>query len=86
MDLSNYNLSVWGTPEGNLFLKKHMVQIPILIQKDKVIAENVYNGNGYGILIGWVNPFNKQKMMAVYTGQNPSDLVDFTTFLKISLL
>lgn len=82
MDLSKYNLSVWGTPEGNLFLKKHMGQVPILVLEDKVIAENVYNGNGYGVLIGWVNPFNRQKMMAIYTGQNPADVVDFNRIMN----
>lgn len=82
MDLSKYNLSVWGTPEGNLFLKKHMDQVPILIREDEVIAENVYNGDGYGVLIGWVNPFNKQNMMAIYTGQNPSDVVDFNKIMN----
>lgn len=77
MDLSVYHLSVWGTPKGNKFLQKYFDQIPLQIEDKRVIGENIYEGTGYGILIGWVNPFNKEKVMAIYTGQNPADVVDF---------
>jgi hypothetical protein len=77
MDLSSYNLSVWGTPKGNKFLQKYFGEIPLLIQDKQVIGENIYEGTGYGILIGWVNPLNKEKVMAVYTGQSPADVIDF---------
>lgn len=78
MDLSSYNLSVWGTPKGNKFLQKYFGQIPLLIEDKRVIGENIYEGTGYGVLIGWVNPLNKEKIMAIYTGQNPVDVVDFS--------
>ncbi|WP_419699792.1 DUF4932 domain-containing protein [Mucilaginibacter sp. NFX135] len=77
MDLSGYNLSVWGTPKGNKFLQKYFDQIPLLIEDNRIIGENIYEGTGYGILIGWVNPLNKDKVMAIYTGQSPADVVDF---------
>jgi hypothetical protein len=82
MDLTNYNLSVWGTPGGNKFLQKYLPQIPIIVDKDKVIGETVYQGTGYGVLIGWVNPFNTEKVMAIYTGQNPANLVDFNRIMN----
>lgn len=77
MDLSGYHLSVWGTPKGNKFLHKYFGEIPLLIEDKRVIGEYVYEGTGYGILIGWVNPLNKDKVMAIYTGQSPADVVDF---------
>ncbi|MCX2480247.1 DUF4932 domain-containing protein [Pedobacter sp. MC2016-15] len=77
MNLTNYNLSVWGTPHGNKFLQKYIRQIPLLIEDKKVIAENIYQGTGYGILMAWVNPLNTEKVMAIYTGQNPADVIDF---------
>jgi len=82
MDLSSYNLSVWGTPKGNKFLEKYMEQIPLRIADDRVIGEHIYAGQGYGILIGWVNPVNPQNMMAVYTGQSPADVVDFNQIMN----
>lgn len=77
MDVSGYNLSVWGTVKGNKFLQKYFEQIPLLIEDDRVIGENIYQGTGYVILIGWVNPLNREKVMAIYTGQSPLDIVDF---------
>lgn len=82
MDLTGYNLSVWGTPKGNKFLQKHLPQIPIVVDDDKIVGESVYEGTGYGLLIGWVNPFNPEKVMAVYTGQNPADLIDFNKIMN----
>lgn len=82
MDLSGYGLSVWGTPQGNKFLAKYISGIPILIEKDRVLAENIYLGSGHGILIGWVNPFNEEFPMAVYTGQNPRDVVGFNSIMN----
>lgn len=82
MDLSSYNLSVWGTPWGNKFLKKYMPQIPVRITAEQVVAENTYSGSGYGVLIGWVNPANPQNTMAVYTGQSPADAVDFNQIMN----
>ncbi|WP_288879078.1 DUF4932 domain-containing protein [Pedobacter panaciterrae] len=82
MDLTGYNLSVWGSVKGNKFLEKYMPQIPLHVGDEKVIAENIYAGKGYGILIGWVNPVNPQNMMAVYTGQSPADVVDFNQIIN----
>jgi hypothetical protein len=82
MDLSEYNLSVWGTIKGNKFLQKYMPEIPLLVEDDKIIAENIYEGTGYGVLIGWVNPTNNRNVMAVYTAQNPANLVDFNQIMN----
>ncbi|HKG05021.1 MAG TPA: DUF4932 domain-containing protein [Pedobacter sp.] len=82
MDLTIYNLSVWGTPKGNKFLEKYMQQIPLHIADDRVIGEHNYAGQGYGVLIGWVNPVNPQNMMAVYTGQSPADVIDFNQIMN----
>lgn len=59
-----------------------MPQIPIRITGEQVIAENIYSGSGYGVLIGWVNPANPQNTMAVYTGQSPADAVDFNKIMN----
>jgi hypothetical protein len=82
MDISGYGLSVWGTPQGNKFLAKYILAIPILMEKDRVLAENTYQGSGHGILIGWVNPFNQEFPMAIYTGQNPRDVIGFNSIMN----
>jgi len=82
MDISSYNLSVWGSPSGNKFLQKYIEQIPIKITEDKVIGETVIKGDGYGVLLGWTNPVNPENVMAVYTGQNPGNIVDFNRIMN----
>jgi hypothetical protein len=75
MDVSAYNLFVWGTPSGNLFLEKHLPQLPLRVEPGAILAENEYVGTGYGVLAAWVNPYNNKNMMTIYTGQNPGNLV-----------
>lgn len=77
MDVSGYNLFVWGTPSGNLFLKKHISQLPLVIKSDRVIASSEYIGSGYAVLTAWVNPYNKENIMIIHTAQNPNNLVNF---------
>lgn len=77
MDLSPYNLYVWGTPKGNKFLQKYLSEVPLLIKDNEIVGEKIFEGTGYGVLIGWVSPFNNKNIMAVCTGQNPANMVGF---------
>ena len=78
MDLSGYHLFVVGTPWGNRFLQRVMPQLPVRITAKEVIAGKKYEGTGYTFMSGWVNPGNPGKIMAIYTAQDPDDLVNFT--------
>jgi hypothetical protein len=77
MDLSRYNLFVIGTPSGNSFMQKVLPLLPIQINENGIIGEKKYEGKGYALLAGWVNPYNAQKIMTVMTALNPDDLVNF---------
>ncbi|WP_276482633.1 DUF4932 domain-containing protein [Paraflavitalea pollutisoli] len=76
-DLSQYNLFVVGTPTGNAVVQQVMAQLPIKITDDGVIASKQYDGKGYMLMAGWVNPWNTQKIMTVITALNPDDMVNF---------
>lgn len=76
LDLSKYDLIVFGTPEGNLVLDKYLDQIPIVIGRDKVIANRTYKGDDYQLITGWVNPLNKNRKMTIYTAQNVEKVID----------
>ncbi|PIQ20234.1 MAG: DUF4932 domain-containing protein [Cytophagales bacterium CG18_big_fil_WC_8_21_14_2_50_42_9] len=82
MDVSGYNLFVWGTPTGNQFLQKHLSELPLIIKPDAIIAENEFKGTGYAILTAWVNPHNKNNIMTIYTAQNPDNLVNFNRVMN----
>lgn len=77
MNLSPYNLLVIGTPSGNKVLTEMLGQIPILFTEKSIIGEKIYEGKGYALLAGWVNPYNTAKVMTVMAATNPDDLVDF---------
>jgi hypothetical protein len=77
-DLGNYNLLVIGTPWGNKFLEKYITLLPIKMTRERLIAQNNYEGKGYAFITGWINPFNFSNVMVIYTAQNPDDLINFT--------
>jgi hypothetical protein len=66
LDLSKYDIIVFGGPQGNLFLKKFIDGIPLIIDKDKVIANRVFKGDDYQLMTGWINPFKKKKDDDIY--------------------
>lgn len=78
MDVSEYNLFVVGTPRGNRYLEEYLPLLPVEISHERLIAHDLYEGEGFGFISGWVNPSNQKNVMVIYTAQNPDDLVNFT--------
>lgn len=76
-DLSLYNLFIVGTPAGNSVMQKVLPQLPIQLNENGVIGEKKYDGKGYVLMSGWVNPNNTQKVMTVITALNPDDMLNF---------
>jgi len=76
LDLSKYDLIVFGTPEGNLVLDKYLDQIPLVIGRNQVTANRTYEGNDYQLITGWINPLNKNRKMTIYTAQNVERVID----------
>jgi hypothetical protein len=77
MDLANYNLFVIGTPWGNRFIEKHLSEIPVRLTANGLIAGKKYEGRGYALISGWINPSNPSNVMVIYTAQHPDDLINF---------
>jgi hypothetical protein len=77
MDLKDYNLFAIGTPWGNKFIETYMRLLPIKITKERLIANQEYEGKGYAIFTGWINPFNQENVMTIYASQNPANLINF---------
>lgn len=76
-DLSKYNLFVVGTPSGNAVMEKVLPQLPVQLNENGVIGEKKYEGKGYVLLSGWVNPWNTKKAMTVIAALHPDDLLNF---------
>lgn len=72
-DLSEYTLWVWGTPEGNLWLKKHPDLVP-QITIDQIVADKKYSGTNLMFVSALPNPENPQKAVRIATGQRARDI------------
>jgi hypothetical protein len=77
MDLSRYNLYVVGTPKGNSLVAKLLPHLPVRLTEKGVLGEKMYEGKGYALLAGWVNPYNTAKVMTVMAALHPADLINF---------
>lgn len=76
LDLSKYDMIVFGTPEGNLVLDKYLDQIPLVISRNRVTANRTYEGDDYQLITGWINPLNKNRKMTIYTAQNVEKVIN----------
>lgn len=81
MDFSNYDIIVLGTPNGNVFLKKYIEQIPVFIGTNNIVADKEYIGDKFQMLISWVNPQNENRHMSIYTAQKTQDIINMNTIM-----
>jgi len=72
-NVGNSDLIVFGTLNSNLLLSNQ--NFPFVIKNDKVVLDNAIKGSELQMLFSWINPYNKNKIMKVFTAQNPEDLI-----------
>lgn len=77
MPLNNNDLVIFGTPEGNTFLKKYIDRLPVKILKDRVLTDKVLIGFDYQVVTSWVSPFNSKKAMVIYTAQKTENIINY---------
>lgn len=69
-DLSRFSIWTFGTPDGNLWLKKHRALLPIDLQADRVIAKDTtYLSQSMVAIMALRNPQNRRYPLLVSTGQ-----------------
>jgi len=74
-DLSSKSLVVYGTPAGNLWLAKHITEMPVRIASGQITAETTYPGEHLRFISAWPNPQNPQKGVVIYTAQQAEDVI-----------
>ncbi|MES2515900.1 MAG: DUF4932 domain-containing protein [Bacteroidota bacterium] len=77
MPLNNSDLIIFGTPEGNTFLKKYIDRLPVKILKDRVLTDKILMGDDYQVVTSWVSPFNEKKTMVIYTAQKTENIKNY---------
>jgi hypothetical protein len=78
-DLSSNSIIVYGTPTGNLWLAKHITQLPVRITPDQIIAESAYTGTNLRFISAWPNPQNPKKGIVIYTAQQAEDVPEINS-------
>ena len=73
-NLAGKNIVVYGTPVGNLWLSKHISELPVKIEAEKIVVDKEYPGNNLRFLSVWANPQDPAKGMMIYTAQRAEDI------------
>lgn len=74
-DLSQASLVVFGTLEGNLFLKKIRHCFVFKVLPNAITADKEYSGTDLRLITTWPHPQNPKKGMVIYTAQRAEDII-----------
>lgn len=74
LDLSQQDLIVFGTMEGNLWLTKHQDIFPFAITSENITADATYSGSNLRLHTSWHNPQNPERAIVVFTAQQADDI------------
>jgi hypothetical protein len=74
-DLGSNSILVYGTVRGNLWLAKHIAEIPVSIEPNRVISDRGYEGTDLRFITAWPNPDNPSRGVLIYTAQRAQDVV-----------
>lgn len=78
-DLSQNSLILFGTMDGNLWLKANASIFPFKIEKDRITADTVYEGTDLRFISTWPHPQNPQRGILIYTAQQAKDIVNINS-------
>jgi len=73
-NLHDKAIIAFGTKESNLLLNK--CNPPFIIAPTKIVLNEEIKGNNYQLLYSWVNPFNTNKPMKVFSAQETESLIN----------
>ncbi len=74
LKLTKNPLIVYGCPQHNKWLAKHMAKLRFQLLPDRIVADKEYLGEDLRIISAQPNPFNNKLGMLIYTAQRPQDL------------
>ncbi|ADL08931.1 hypothetical protein [Thermosediminibacter oceani] len=76
MDLSDYNIIVYGTIDGNLWLSKYKSEFPFRIESGRIIADTEYSGKHLRFISALPNPQNHDRALIIYTALKAEDVLN----------
>lgn len=73
-DLSGNSLIIYGTMNGNVWLKENAAKFPFTIEVNRIVADKVYEGTDLRFISAWPNPQNPKRGILIYTAQQAKDI------------
>jgi hypothetical protein len=74
-DLSGNSIFLYGTMNGNLWLKENASKFPFKLEENRIVADTVYEGTDLRLISAWPNPQNSKRGIAIYTAQQAKDII-----------
>jgi hypothetical protein len=74
-DLSGNSIILYGTMNGNLWLKENATKFPFKIESNRIVADKDYEGTDLRFISAWLNPQNSKRGILIYTAQQAKDVV-----------
>jgi hypothetical protein len=78
-DLSKNSLILFGTMNGNLWLKENASKFPFKIEKDRIAADKDYVGTDLRFISAWPHPQNPKLGILIYTAQQAKDVININS-------
>jgi len=74
-DLGSNSVLVYGTVRGNLWLARHIDEIPVTIEHNSIVFDREYESTNLRFITAWPNPDNPSRGVLIYTAQRAQDVV-----------
>lgn len=74
-DLGSNSVLVYGTVRGNLWLARHINEVPVTIEPNHILFDREYEGTNLRFITAWPNPDNPSRGILIYTAQRAQDVV-----------
>lgn len=75
MDLSAFNLLIYGTPNGNLLAREIVALMPVRITPSEIRTAQSHVGTGLRFITAWPNPHDPSHAVVLYAAQRAEDVV-----------
>ncbi len=78
-ELGDSLIITYGTVDGNLWLKHYKDTFPFHIEKDRIVADQSYEGTDLQFISVLPNPQNTKRPLLIYTAQKAESMLDINS-------
>ncbi len=75
-DLGSNSVLVYGTVRGNLWLARHIDEVPVIVEPNRIVSDREYEGTDLRFITAWPNPDDPSCGVLIYTAQRAQDVVN----------